>query len=100
LVLSAERSSRPDPNPWVVDLAIRLHIDCRVEPIVTRDPYGDRRVYVSLKCECDWEPEHRLQIVSRDGRTVSKVGRYDGHLTNSAAYNTDALDGVEYHRPG
>jgi hypothetical protein len=76
------------------------HITFGEEPMVSRDPYGDRRVYVSLECECDWEPEHGLQIVFRDGRTVSKVGPYNGHLTNSAAYNDDALDGVVYHRPG
>jgi hypothetical protein len=23
------------------------------------------RVYVSVECECDWEPEHGLQIVFR-----------------------------------
>lgn len=49
----------------------------------------DGRVYVSLECECDWEPEHGLQIVFRDGRAVTKVGPHNGHLTNAAAY-TDA----------
>jgi hypothetical protein len=40
----------------------------------------DQRVYVSVECECDWEPEHGLQIVFRDGATVTKVGPYDGHV--------------------
>ncbi|MGC7101877.1 hypothetical protein ACPZ19_45000 [Amycolatopsis lurida] len=35
-----------------------------------------------------------LQLVFRDGRDVTKVGPYDGHLTNSAAYADDELDGV------
>jgi hypothetical protein len=45
------------------------------EPTVSRDPYGDRHVYTSLEYECDWEPEHGLQIVFRDGREVTKVVR-------------------------
>jgi hypothetical protein len=71
------------------------------EPQVRRDPYGDRHVYVSIECECAWEPEHGLQIVFRDGAAVTKVGPSDGHLTNSAAYADDELDGVVYrsHRP-
>src|SRR5687768_1294840 len=39
------------------------HVVLGNEPVVSRDPYGDRRVYVSLESECDWEPEHGLQIV-------------------------------------
>lgn len=88
-------------DDWYVEIdspdSIFDHIQLGNEPTVTRDPYGDRRVYVSLECECDWEPEHGLQIVFRDGRTVTKVGPYDGHLTNSAAYADDRLDGVVYH---
>ena len=74
------------------------HVRLGGDLIVSRDAYGDRHVCVSLECECDWEPEHGLQIVFRDGRTVTKVGPYDGHLTNSAAYADDELDGVVYHR--
>ncbi|WP_410646331.1 DUF6985 domain-containing protein [Amycolatopsis sp. cmx-4-54] len=72
------------------------HVRLGDEPIVSRDVYGDRHVYVSLECECDWEPEHGLQIVLRDGRSVTKVGPYDGHLTNSAAYADNELEGVVY----
>jgi hypothetical protein len=46
----------------------------------------------------DWEPEHGLQIVFRDGRAVTKVGPYGGHLTNSAAHADDTLDGIVYYR--
>ena len=56
--------------------------------------------YVSVECECDWEPEHGLQIVFRDGRTVTKVGPYNGHLTNNSAYGRQDLDDVVYQRPG
>jgi hypothetical protein len=68
------------------------------EPMVSRQSYGDKRVYVSLECNCDWEPEHGLQIVFRDGSHVSKVGPYDGHLTNGSAFNDTSLQDVIYRR--
>ncbi|WP_327587701.1 hypothetical protein OHA25_12435 [Nonomuraea sp. NBC_00507] len=90
-------------DDWYVEIEgphqVLDHIRFGNEPMVSRDPHGDRHVYVSLECECDWEPEHGLQIVFRDGRTVTKVGPYDGHLTNSAAYADDTLDRVVYHAP-
>ncbi|MDA1229978.1 MAG: hypothetical protein O2856_04320 [Planctomycetota bacterium] len=42
----------------------------------------DHVVYLSIECECDWAREHGLQIVFKDGRVVSKVGGYNGHLAN------------------
>ncbi|MET7398050.1 hypothetical protein ABZS66_31620 [Dactylosporangium sp. NPDC005572] len=91
-------------DDWYVEIEgphdVLDHVRFGDEPTVSRDPYGDRRVYISLECECDWEPEHGLQIVFRDGREVSKVGPYNGHLTNANAYDDDRLDGVIYYRPG
>ena len=72
------------------------HIQLGAEPVVERRPYGDRRIYVSLECECDWEPEHGLQIVFEDGKRVSMVGPYTGHLTTSDAYDDARLEGVVY----
>jgi hypothetical protein len=87
-------------DDWYVEIEgpqdVLDHVRLGDEPMVSRDPYGDRHVYVSLECECDWEPEHGLQIVFKDGRAVTKVGPYNGHLTNSAAYADDSLDGVIY----
>jgi len=57
------------------------HVRFGFEAHVQRDDAGSP-VYVSLECNCDWEPEHGLQLVFRGGDTVSKVGPYDGHLTN------------------
>ncbi|MDP1895738.1 MAG: hypothetical protein Q8K87_16615 [Hydrogenophaga sp.] len=68
------------------------------EPIVSRRGYGDLGVYVSLECNCDWEPEHGLQIVFKDGNKVCKVGPYDGHLTNSDAFADQTLEHVIYRR--
>jgi hypothetical protein len=56
------------------------YVDLGNEPEVFRNDDGDGRIYVSLECECDWESEHGLQLVFRDGATLSKAGRYDGEV--------------------
>lgn len=74
------------------------HVRLGTEPIVTRRAYGDKGIYISLECECDWEEEHGLQIVFKNGLKVNKVGPYDGHCTNSDAYGDDSLEDVVYHQ--
>ncbi|HEU4562804.1 MAG TPA: hypothetical protein VFS20_33550 [Longimicrobium sp.] len=89
----------PDDDEYLVIARpsdVWRHIQFGSEPTVTRRPYGDQRVYVSLECECDWEPEHGLQIVFKEGLRVNKVGSYDGHLTNSDAYGDPRLEDVIY----
>lgn len=86
-------------DEWYVEIEgphrVLDHVQLGTEPIVSRHPSGDQRVYVSIECECAWEPEHGLQIVFRDGTTVTRVGPCDGHLTNAAAYG-DHYDGDVY----
>jgi hypothetical protein len=72
------------------------HVQLGTRPMVSRHRRGDRAVYVSLECNCDWGPEHGLQIVIRNGERVTKVGPYDGHLTNSDSHAEDGLDDVVY----
>jgi hypothetical protein len=74
------------------------HVVLGTEAVVKRRGYGDMEVYVSVACECDWEPEHGLQIVFRRGLEVVKVGPYDGHCTNSDAYDDDELENVIFVR--
>jgi uncharacterized protein DUF6985 len=69
------------------------HVRPGPEPTVERS--GDR-VFVSVQCECAWDPEHGLQIVFAGGAAVTKVGPYDGHLTNATAFGRDDLDDVVY----
>ncbi|MFD0279701.1 DUF6985 domain-containing protein [Kitasatospora sp. NPDC127111] len=64
------------------------------------DAHGDQQVYVSVECECAWEPEHGLQVVFRRGSSVSKVGPFDSHLTNASAFDRADLADVVYHRFG
>lgn len=59
----------------------------------------DGRVYVSVECECAWEREHGLQLVLRGGGAISKVGPFDGHLTNASAFGRADLEDVVYVSP-
>jgi len=72
------------------------HIQLGNEPVVSRRPYGDKGIYISLECNCDWEPEHGLQIVFKNGSKVTKIGPFDGHLTNSDAFANPNLENVVY----
>jgi hypothetical protein len=71
---------------------VRLGSECYVQ----RRGHGDREIYLSLECECDWEPEHGLQIVFKNGLRVNKVGPFDGHLTNADAYADASLETLVY----
>jgi len=87
-------------DDWYVEIAspeeVWKHIEFGSTPMVSRRPYGDELVYISLECSCDWEREHGLQIVFKQGLYVNKVGPFDGHLTNSDAYADDKLENVVY----
>jgi hypothetical protein len=78
------------------------HVRFGSEFQVSRRADGDSEdgVYVSLECNCDWDREHGLQLVLRDGRAITKVGPFDGHVTNSDAYDDPSLAGVVYKRIG
>ena len=51
------------------------HVTFGREFQVDREPDVDHRVYISVECDCAWEPEHGLQLVFCSGRAVSKVVR-------------------------
>lgn len=89
----------PDDD-WYVEIAspndVWKHIKFGYNPMVSRRPHGDELVYISLACSCDWEQEHGLQIVFKQGLYINKVGPYNGHLTNSDAYGNDKLENVIY----
>jgi hypothetical protein len=46
----------------------------------------DQAIYIVIAAECDWEPEHGLQIVFRRGSELARVSDQDGHLTYTDAY--------------
>lgn len=71
-------------------------VEFRGELMVSRRPYEERDVYISIGGSCTWEKEHGIDIVFRAGIAVSKVGPYDGHLTNADAFGDRSLEGVIY----
>ena len=84
---------RSDPSfPRVV----WQHVRFGSEPMVSRRQYGDKGIYISVECGCDWEEEHGLQLVLKNGLKVNKLGEYDGHLTNSDAFDDGSLEHVIY----
>ncbi|MDD5769834.1 MAG: hypothetical protein PHE25_02610 [Candidatus Gracilibacteria bacterium] len=46
----------------------------------------DGLVYLSINTNCDWEEEHGLQIVYKNGNEIVRVGPIDGHLLCIDAY--------------
>lgn len=72
------------------------HVRLGSKPMVSRRPYGDKGIYISVECGCDWEREHGLEIVLKNGLKVNKLGGFDGHLTNSDAYDDEGLERVIY----
>ena len=72
------------------------HVQLGSKPMITRRQYGDKGIYISVECGCDWEEEHGLQLVLKNGLKVNKLGGYDGHLTNSDAFAIKRLENVIY----
>ena len=88
-------------DDYYIDIAKPEDVWSRIElngpPLVTRRLHGDKLVYITLECNCDWEEEYGLQIVFKQGLFVNKIGPYDSHLTNSDAYDDPKLENVIYH---
>ncbi|MEI9908212.1 MAG: hypothetical protein WDO71_00170 [Bacteroidota bacterium] len=38
--------------------------------------------YLCVSCKCEWEEEHGLQLVFKDGQTLTRAGGHDGHFTD------------------
>lgn len=52
--------------------------------------------FVVIEAECGWDTEHGLMLVWRNGTALTKVGGYNGHLTNANAYADPSLQNVVY----
>ena len=57
------------------------------EVFVSRRAVNDKDIYIVLACECEWEKEHGLQLVFRQGKKLTRVSDQDGHLTEADAYD-------------
>ena len=51
------------------------------EIVVTKDRFGlDKEIYIQVLCRCDWEEEHGLQFVFKEGKELIRVSEDDGNL--------------------
>ncbi|MET4073148.1 hypothetical protein [Hymenobacter sp. UYCo722] len=70
----------PEPS------AIWQHVQPR-NLVVTEETEGaERDFYIQIEGECDWEEEHGIALVFRQGRMLTRLSQYDGHLTEAHAY--------------
>ncbi|OQP68667.1 DUF6985 domain-containing protein [Niastella populi] len=53
---------------------------------VQRRHRRDQDIYISISLNCEWEEEHGLQLVFRQGKKLTRVSSLDGHLTDADAY--------------
>jgi hypothetical protein len=60
---------------------------------VTRRPYQAPDMYVQIACECDWEQEHGLQFVFKEGKKITRISDQDGHLKEADAYGKPDEEG-------
>lgn len=58
-----------------------------IELFVSRRRWKDKDIYVQIDCECDWDQEHGLQLVYRQGLKLTRISSIDGHLTEADAYD-------------
>lgn len=54
---------------------------------VSRRHRRDKNIYINLTCECEWEQEHGLQLVFRQGKKLTRISDQDGHITEADAYD-------------
>ncbi|SHG40591.1 hypothetical protein SAMN04488109_0095 [Chryseolinea serpens] len=50
------------------------------EIIIDWNEHGE--FYLCVSCGCDWEEEHGLQLVFKDGETLTRASGHDGHYTD------------------
>jgi hypothetical protein len=54
---------------------------------VSRRHRRDMDIYLAVSCGCDWEEEHGLQLVFKQGKKLTRISGHDGHITEADAYN-------------
>ena len=57
------------------------------EIYLSRRNRRDKDIYLSIDCDCEWEQEHGLQLVFRQGKKLTRISARDGHLTDADAYD-------------
>lgn len=54
---------------------------------VTRshDKFGT--IYLNIACDCEWEQEHGLQLLFKEGEKLTRISEQDGHITEFDSYD-------------
>jgi len=72
------------PDPLPISNAVELwRYVTPIDIAVVRDRDAAGTPHVVVECNCPWEPEHGLQLVFREGTTLTRLSQYDGHLRDS-----------------
>lgn len=48
--------------------------------------HKNQEMYVQIACNCEWEQEHGLLLVFKQGKKLTRISPQDGHLTEGDAY--------------
>lgn len=54
---------------------------------ITRRHRRDQDIYLNISCNCEWEQEHGLQLVFRQGKKLTRISGQDGHITEADAFD-------------
>ncbi len=85
--LNAVGFDENDKNLWEIQNEVSIwNFVSPNEIYVSRRPYKDKNIYIDINCECEWEQEHGLQLVFRQGKKITRVSQIDGHVTDADAY--------------
>jgi hypothetical protein len=55
---------------------------------ISRRHRRDKDIYIAITLSADWEEEHGLQLVFRQGKKLTRISSIDGHITDADAYDT------------
>ncbi|MFC4994676.1 DUF6985 domain-containing protein [Rubritalea tangerina] len=78
-----------DPTYFDVKVSDQDQVLSEIEFIdvnVVRRPYGNKLVYVQLAGECSWDEEHGIQLIFKEGCTLTRVSEQDGHYAHCDAW--------------
>jgi hypothetical protein len=56
------------------------HVTCEEILVERNNAGGDPAIYIALLCSCAWDIEHGLQLVYRNGETLSRLSEQDGSV--------------------
>ena len=79
-----------DANPDLANLNDPNEIWRFVNPsgiYISRRHRRETDIYLAVSCGCEWEEEHGLQLVFKQGKKLTRVSGHDGHIIEADAYD-------------